>query len=111
MKQAFKLFLAVAVSLLTLGSLHAQTAAPGWKLRVHATNVSTVSGGEALAADLQTGNLFVRSLLDPVGGNVQLARVTPRCVVTLLATFPFLRNSDASGIALDPLTGEMIVAD
>jgi hypothetical protein len=111
MKQTFKLFVAFAVSLLTLGSLQAQTAAPGWKLRVHATNVSTVSGGEALAADLQTGNLFVKSLLDPVGNNVQLARVTPSGAVTILATFGALRNSDGSGIALDPLTGGVIVAD
>jgi hypothetical protein len=39
-------------------------AAPGWSVQVHATNVSGVSGGEALAADLNNGNLWVKSLFD-----------------------------------------------
>lgn len=103
--------LALAVGLLQPGWLEAQTAAPGWTLTTHATNVSTVSGGEALAADLATGDLFVRSLQDPGGFSVQLARVTPDKTVTILATLPAVQNSDVSGIAIDPLAGGIIVAD
>jgi hypothetical protein len=96
---------------LPASSLADQAAAPGWALNVHATNVSTVSGGEALAADLVTGNLLVKSLQDPSGLNIQLARVTPSGTVTILATFPSLKHSDISGISIDPLSGGIIVAD
>jgi DNA-binding beta-propeller fold protein YncE len=103
--------LAVVVSLLPSGILEAQVAAPGWTVTVHATDVSTVSGGEALAADLATASLLVKSLQDPAGSPVQLAEVGPTGTVTILATYPSLRNSDFSGIALDPLTDGIIVAD
>lgn len=106
-----RVLLAVAGWLLLPGPVGAQVAAPGWTVNVHATNVSTVSGGEALAADLGTGNLVVKSLQDPAGSPVQLAEVTPGGTVTILATYPALRNADISGIAIDPLTGGVIVAD
>lgn len=91
--------------------LVAQSATPGWTLQVRATGVSTLSGGEALAADPTTGNVFVKSLQDPSGSPVQLARVTPGGSVSILGTFTTLRNSDGSGIAIDPMTGGIIVAD
>jgi DNA-binding beta-propeller fold protein YncE len=103
--------LAVVGWLLPPGHLEAQVAVPGWTVNVHATDVSTVSGGEALAADLGTGNLVVKSLQDPAGSHVQLAEVTPGGAVTILATYPALRNADISGVAIDPLTGGIIVAD
>lgn len=83
-----------------------------WTMRVHATNVSTVnSGGEAMTADLSTGELFVRSLDAPVGCNVQLSRVAPNGSVSILSTYANIRNSLLSGIALDPITGRIIAAD
>ncbi len=103
--------IAVGLALQLASPAQAQTAGVGWTFSVHATGVSTVSGGEALAADLVTGDLFVKSLLDPSGLNVQLARVGQNGSVTILATFPSLDNSDISGIAIDPLTGGIIVAD
>ena len=88
------------------------SAAPGWTLREHATDVSTVSGGEALASDLVTGDIFVRSLQDPGGLDVQLSQLAPTGMVTILETFSSVRNSNRSGIAIDPLTdGGIIVAD
>jgi DNA-binding beta-propeller fold protein YncE len=103
-------FLLAVAWLLAPGNVEAQIAAPGWMIDVHATNVSTLSGGEALAADPVTGNLVVKSLQDPAGSPVQLAEVTPSGAVTILATYG-LRNADISGIAIDPLTGGVIVAD
>jgi DNA-binding beta-propeller fold protein YncE len=103
--------IAVAAWLLPTGNLEAQVAAPGWTVTVHAMDVSTVSGGEALAADLDTGNVIVKSLQDPAGSPVQLTEVTPSGAATILATYPGLRNADISGVALDPLTGGIIVAD
>ena len=93
-----------------------------------ANGVSTLSGGEALAADLTTGNLFVRSRQDPAGGSVQLAQVTPSANepivpsnISILVTFcafntvcpslPTLINSPGSGIALDPLSSGVVIAD
>lgn len=103
--------IAIGLALQLASPAQAQTAGVGWAFSVHATGVSTVSGGEALAADLVTGDLFVKSLLDPSGLSVQLARVRLDGSVTILATFPSLDNSDISGIALDPLTGGIIVED
>lgn len=96
-------------------------------LYTSATGVSTVSGGEALAADLITDNLFVRSRQDPAGGSVQLAQVTPSDSVSIpnnvsiLVTYcafdtvcpnlPTLINSPGSGIALDPLSSGVVIAD
>jgi hypothetical protein len=78
---------------------------------VHGTGVSTLSGGEALAANLSTGDLYVKSLQDPAGSNVQLVRVQPNGAVSIVGSFASLSNSDGSGIALDPQTGGIIVAD
>ncbi len=80
-------------------------------MTVRATGVSTLSGGEALAPNLGTGDLFVKSLQDPGGSPIQLARVGLNGSVTILATFTSLRNSDTSGIAINPVTGGIIVAD
>jgi hypothetical protein len=75
-----------------------------------ATGVSTLSGGEALAADLTTSNLFVKSLQDPVGTNLQFAQVAHDRTVTILGAFPAMANSDNSAIAVHPFGG-LIVAD
>lgn len=83
-----------------------------WATRIHATDVaSTNSGGEALAADLITGDLFSKSENFPNGCAVQFSRVALNGAVTVLATFNGMRNSSTSGILLDPLTGRIIVAD
>ena len=109
---ATQLLLALAVWFLSSGPLKAQTAAAGWTVDVHATDVSAVNGGAAnLAADLDTGDLFVKSLGVPSGSPVELAQVTPSGIVTILGTFSSLRNSHTSGIAIDPQTGGIIVAD
>lgn len=111
------LLVGLIVWFLPASSLEAQTAASGWTLSVHATNVSTLDvhptvQGEALAPDLATGDLFVKSLLDPVSGNgVRISRISLAGGVTALADFPALRNSNFSGIAIDPLGGGIIVAD
>src|SRR5262249_6159381 len=84
---------------------------PSWAGATPAADVSTVTGGEALAANAVTGDLYVRSLQDTGGFSVQLARVRPDGTTTVLSTYNTLRNSDLSGIALDPLTGGIIVAD
>ena len=103
--------LAIAASAMLPGSLDAQLASPGWTIDIHATNTSTLSGGEALAPDIPSGNVLVKSLQDPAGSPVQLSEITPDGTVAVLATYPGLRNSDLSGIALDPLTDGVIVAD
>ena len=85
---------------------------PGWTVNVLATNVSTLNLGVGnLAADLGTGDLYAKSIRAPDGQVVQLAHVTPGGVVTTLETYPDLSNSNRSGIAVDPLTGGIIVAD
>ncbi len=81
-------------------------------MSVLATGVSTPprSGGEALAANLATSNLFVKSLQDPAGSDLQLAQIAHDRTVTILGDFPSMVNSDASGIAVHP-AGGIIVAD
>jgi hypothetical protein len=93
------------------GSLEAPSVTSGWTLSTQAVNVSTVSGGEALVLNPLSGAIFVKSLQDPAGFSVQVAQVNPDGSVTTLTTLPSVQNSDLSGIALDPLTGGIIVAD
>lgn len=73
------------------------------------SDVSTLSGAEALATDVSCG-LFVKSLQDPAGAPVQLAHVHDG-VTTVLGTHSSIRNSDVSGIAMDPMTGRLLIAD
>ncbi len=105
--------LIVAVSFLAAGTARAQSpvAEPGWQLTRLASDVSTLSGAEALALGAENGDLVVRSLQDPAGTNVELATVSPEGDVRVLASFPALRNSNASGIAIDGTMGSVIVAD
>jgi hypothetical protein len=86
---------------------------PSPSISVGATGVSTTprSGGEALAADPTTSNLFVKSLQDPTGFDLQFAQVAQNRTVTILGDFPAMANSDGSGIAVNPLFGGLIVAD
>ena len=87
------------------------TTAPDWRVTVLATDVSTSSGGaEAITVIPATGDLIVRSLDGAAGCGVQFARVSRTGAVTILATFPELRNSNLTGIAYDPLSGGIIVA-
>jgi uncharacterized repeat protein (TIGR01451 family) len=84
--------------------------AAGYTLRTHARDVSTLGGGEALAANLATGNLYVRSRAVPNGAPAQFAEVPPNGSRTILATLPQMQNSPGTGIALDPLVPGGIVA-
>lgn len=103
---------ALALSILSPHAIRAQSPEPGWTVKVLATNVSTLSGGEALALDPATGDLFVKSLQDPLGSPVQLVKVSPTGDVAILATFQRpVQNSDYSGIAIDPLLGGIILTD
>jgi hypothetical protein len=91
-------------------TLHILGASGPWTINALSADVSTVSGGEALAA----GSLFVKSLEDPAGFNVQIARVIPG-EPTILGTFAEIQNSDGSGILVDPQASpagsRLIVAD
>ncbi len=64
-----------------------------------------------MTADLVSGDLYVRSLQDPLGDQVQITRVALDGTVTVLTTFPTIKNSNGSGILLDPQTGGLIMAD
>jgi len=89
-------------------------ASTSWSVKTVATPDSKApqSGGDALIVDPATGDIYVKSVQDPSGSPVQLARVTPQGTVKILHTFNGLKNSDGSGIALDPLNkDEIIVAD
>lgn len=81
----------------------------GEQVTVFATGVSSLSGGEALAVDTDCG-LFVKSLQDPAGSPVQITRLDPTGAITATRTLP-LQSSDLAGIAVDPMTGRLLVAD
>src|SRR5437870_5514740 len=51
---------------------------------VVATNVSSLSGGEALAFDKSSGDLIVKSLQDPLGAPIQLARLSSGSVSSVV---------------------------
>lgn len=84
------------------------TATPSGEVTIFVEDVSTLSGAEALAADSSCG-LLAKSLQDPAGSPVQLARVVSG--TTTVLTHASLRSSDISGIALDPMTGQLLIAD
>ncbi len=79
------------------------------------TGVSTLSGGEALAADLAASNVYVKSHQDPSGTDQQFAQIFQNRQFRILGDLPSLRDSDGSGIAVSPGSGggtpNLIVAD
>ena len=77
---------------------------------IFATDVSSLSGGEALVVDGVSCGLFVKSLQDPAGSPVEITRLDPSGAVTGTRTLS-IRSSDLAGIAVDPMTGRVLVAD
>jgi hypothetical protein len=77
-----------------------------------ATNLSTLSGGESLAI-VRSDRVLVKSLQDPLGEPVQLSSVDLQTgAVSIVGTLPAsVQNSDGSGIAIDPTTGDVVLID
>jgi hypothetical protein len=91
---------------------------PTWTISLDAAGpvVSTLSGGEALAADLTASTVYIESHQDPGGTDPQFALIFPfRTAARILVDAPSMRDSDGSGIAVNPAPGDgtpqLIVAD
>jgi len=81
-------------------------------LTLFAKNVSTLSGGEALAFGPSGFPLYVKSLFDPSGLDVQFVKVMADGSVAPLVTLPQpIANADTSGTIYDPQSGGLLVAD
>ena len=80
-----------------------------YALTTFATGVSTLSGGEALAYDAASGELYVKSLQDALGQPIEISRVGPTGSLDGSASVT-MQNSDDSGIVVDPLSpGRLII--
>ena len=73
-------------------------------------DVSSLSGAEALARDTVTGAIYIRSLRDPLGAPVELARITGASI-SVLGQLADAQNSDLSGIAVDPADGRIVMEE
>lgn len=94
-------------------ALYRPQSLPSWTITANASGpaISTLSGAEGVAANLQTGDVFLDSHSDPGGNNVQLGVVHPNRMAGIVGNSTALSNCDGTGIAIDPLNGQIIVAD
>ncbi|HEX6503471.1 MAG TPA: Ig-like domain repeat protein [Terriglobales bacterium] len=86
-------------------------ASPNWTVTIDASGSSvSTTGVEALASNLQSGDIYAESHTDPGGTSAQLAVMRPNRMAAILGTST-MANSDGSGIAVDTLNGFVIVTD